>query len=439
MNSFFKFLTMPLLVFFTNKHIFFMQLLIVSLLISSCGSTNQLKKELKEHNESSSYFDGLVVYNPKTKKEILNHNGAKYFTPASNTKLFTFYTAYKTLKDSIKSLAYYKTHDSLIVKGTADPSFLNGFESTEVLGFLKNSPESIYVLDTTIDEPRYGSGWAWDDYSYYYMPEKSLFPMYGNMLKYNLTDGMLHSTPHYFKTQIVVADSVLISRQRKGNLFYVQKNKEKDYEVPFITSNRLVADLLSDKLRKNVTLIPNQKDLNFQYIYTQNTDSLYKKMLMVSDNFIAEQLLLQVGQEVSGTYSVNAAIKYSLENYLQDLPQKPRWVDGSGLSRYNLFTPESLVKLLEKMYQEIPTQKLLDYFPVGGASGTLKNSYKTKELPYIYAKTGTLSNNHCLSGYIITKKGTFLIFSYMNNHYRVDSKEIKARMENTLLQIYNTY
>jgi len=188
-----------------------------------------------------------------------------------------------------------------------------------------------------------------------------------------------------------------------------------------------------------VTLIPNKKEVNFKYIYNQNTDSIYKQMLTVSDNFIAEQLLLQVGVEVADTYSVTAAIEYSLENYLQDLPQKPRWVDGSGLSRYNLFTPESLVKLLEKMYVEIPTQKLLNYFPVGGISGTLKKLYITNDKPYIYAKIGTLSNNHCLSDYIITKKGTFLIFSYMNNHYRVSSKEVKATMEKTLLQIYNTY
>jgi len=439
MNSLFKFLTMPLLVFFTNKYNFFIKILILGILISSCGSSNSLKNELEEHNESSSYFSGFVVYNPKTKKEILNHNGAKYFTPASNTKLVTFYTAYKSLKDSIKSLAYYKTNDSLIIKGTADPTFLVGFEDTKVLDFLKNEPEDIYVLDATIDETVYGSGWAWDDYSYYYMPEKSLFPIYGNILTYNLSDGMLQSTPHYFKTQIATVDSVFVSRKQDKNMFYVQKNRQKEYEVPFITSNQLVVDLLNDRLRKNVTLIPNKTDVDFKYIYNKNADSIYKKMLTVSDNFIAEQLLLQVGQEVSGTYSVNAAIKYSLENYLQDLPQKPRWVDGSGLSRYNLFTPESLVKLLEKMYQEIPTQKLLNYFPVGGASGTLKDNYKTKDKPYIYAKTGTLSNNHCLSGYLITKKGTLLIFSYMNNHYRMSSEEVKKGMEITLLKIYNSY
>ena len=32
-----------------------------------------------------------------------------------------------------------------------------------------------------------------------------------------------------------------------------------------------------------------------------------------------------------------------LENQLKDIKQQPRWVDGSGLSRYNLFSPMSFV------------------------------------------------------------------------------------------------
>ena len=161
-------------------------------------------------------------------------------------------------------------------------------------------------------------------------------------------------------------------------------------------------------------------------------------MLVDTDNFIAEQLLLQVGNEVDSSYSVRSAIKYALTNYLKDIPQKPRWVDGSGLSRYNLFTPESLVFLLTKMYREIPKYKLLSYFPVGGVSGTLKNYYKN-EIPYIYAKSGTLSNNHNLSGYLITKKGKILIFSYMNNHYQGSSTLRKKEMERIFKQFYETY
>jgi len=412
--------------------------LTILIVLSSCGTTQQLKRELKQSDKEASFFKGFVLYNPITKKEIINHHGANYFTPASNTKLFTFYTAYRALKDSVKSLAYYRTKDSLIIKGTADPSFLYGFESRHVLDFLKDEKDSIYLVDATIAETRLGSGWAWDDYSYYYMPEKSLFPIYGNIVTYKMETDSLISHPLFFKDNIRVLDSILLTRALTKNQFYIERDRQQKKEVPFIVSNDLTAQLLSNVLQKKIKRIPEASHFKYEILKGLPYDALYKKMLVISDNFIAEQLMLQVGKEVANLYSVEAAIGYSLTHYLQDLPQKPRWVDGSGLSRYNLFTPEDMVFLLEKMYKEIPLQKLLDYFPVGGETGTLRNWYKDKE-PFVYAKSGSLSNNYNLSGYLITKKGTFLIFSYMNNHYRIPTSELKKNIEKTLKRIYNSY
>ncbi len=409
------------------------------LVLMSCGTTQKIKKEFKLAHDESSFFKGFVLYNPATKKEILNHNGSKYFTPASNTKLFTFYTAYRTLKDSIKSLAYYRTNDSIIIKGTADPSLLYfGKDSVKVIDFLKKQTDSIYMLDVGIDEDHYGSGWAWDDYSYYYMPDKSLFPIYGNILKYKKSGDSLLSIPTYFNKNIVVLDSISRTRDMYRNRFYFEKESERTYKIPFKTSNELTANLLSEQIGKRVTLIPTKDTYEFTYLYGSHYDDLFKELLVISDNFIAEQLMLQVSNEINSSYSVQEAIQYSLENYLKGIPQEPRWVDGSGLSRYNLITPNSLIFLLEKMYREIPQHKLLNYFPVGGESGTLKNWYDNNT-PYVFAKSGTLSNNYSLSGYLITKKGTVLIFSYMNNHYKIPTSEVKKEMEIVLKEIYKNY
>ncbi|MDY7394228.1 D-alanyl-D-alanine carboxypeptidase [Aureibaculum sp. 2210JD6-5] len=423
-----------------NKlYIKLIKVLIITTLITSCGTTHQLKNNFKKHNESSNFFKGFVLYNPATQKQIVNHNGAKFFTPASNTKIYTFYAAYRTFKDSVKSLAYYKSQDSLVIKGTADPSLLYAFESNKVLNFLKNSKDSLYMIDATIEGPAFGAGWAWGDYPYYYQPERSLFPIYGNMLTYKWDLGEIKSYPTLLKNKIKPLDSTRMRRDLRENNFYIAKNSQRTYEVPFITSNQLTADLLSDTIGKKIKLVPLKPNHHFNYIYSQRYDSLYKQMLTISDNFIAEQLMLQVGKEVSGKYSSDEGIKYAIENYLQDLPHEVRWADGSGLSRYNQFTPENTVKLLEKMYREIPREKLLDYFPVGGKSGTIKNWYANNGTPFVWAKTGTLNGVHCLSGYLITKKGTFLIFSYMNNHYSGSSSKVKKEMEVALMKIYNSY
>ena len=90
------------------------------------------------------------------------------------------------------------------------------------------------------------------------------------------------------------------------------------------------------------------------------------------------------------------------------------------------------------MYEEVPHKKLFDLMPAGGKSGTLKN-YFANNKPYIYAKTGTLSNNFNLSGYLITKKGKVLIFSLMNNHFKSGSSDRKKEMEKFLKQLYLKY
>lgn len=415
------------------------RLFIVFIVISSCGTTQKLKRDFNKNQNESEFFKGFVLFNPKSGKNIINHNGAKFFTPASNVKLFTFYSAYKTLGDSLKGLEYIKKNDTLIIKGTADPTFLYGFKDSKTIPFLKSHEGPIVLLDETINDDLLGSGWSWSDYQYYYMPEKSIFPIYGNLALYAMKNDSIHVVPKYFSNSISVLDSLKVNRDYETNQFYLQRNDSLLYEVPFKTTLQLIAKLLSDTLNKPVELTTKQFYTEFTPLYSVSSDSVYKQMLTVSDNFIAEQLMLQVGKATKNSYNTDDAINYSLKNYLPNIPHKPRWVDGSGLSRYNLFTPESTVHLLTKMYLEIPKEKLLNYFAIGGESGTLKNWYGGKDKPYVFAKSGTLSNNYSLSGYIITKKGTFLIFSYMNNHYKQSNSEIRTQIQEHLSKIYEKY
>lgn len=413
----------------------FVVIIIVSLFFISCSS---LQRDFKLKQKNTSHFKGFVLYDPITKKELINYNGAKYFTPASNTKLFTFYTAYNALGDSLKSFEYVKIKDSLILKGTADPTLFYEFDSTKVVDFITKDTSNICIVNATINEPKLGTGWAWDDYQYYYMPEKSLFPVYGNVINYKMINDSLVSKPSIFKSKIKVLDTIINHRDYNANQFYAKRTRTKNRTVPFKTSTKTVAEILSKSLQKEVSVIKDKPTYNYLPFYNTKKDSVLKKMLVVSDNFIAEQLLLQVGKKMTNSYSVDSAIVYSLKNYLKDIPQKPRWVDGSGLSRYNLFTPKSMVFLLDKMFNEIPKEKLLNYFPVGGQSGTLKKWYKADK-PYVYAKSGTLSNNYNLSGYLITKSGKVLIFSSMNNHFKIPLSKIKKEVEQTLFKIYNKY
>ncbi len=91
-----------------------------------------------------------------------------------------------------------------------------------------------------------------------------------------------------------------------------------------------------------------------------------------------------------GYMSDEAMIDTLLNTDLKDIPQKPNWVDGSGLSRYNLFSPQAMVYILNKLQTEFGIKRLKAILPTG-STGTFKNYY-LRDSGYIYAKTGSLSN-----------------------------------------------
>ncbi len=160
-------------------------------------------------------------------------------------------------------------------------------------------------------------------------------------------------------------------------------------------------------------------------IHSQPTDSLLKPMMYRSDNFYAEQTLLMVSNQKLGLMSDRLIIDTILKTDLADLPQAPRWVDGSGLSRYNLFTPQTFVAILNKMREQFGMDRLKSIFPTGG-TGTLGSFYK-KDSGYIYAKTGTLSGVVALSGYLYTHKNKLVIFSVLVNNHNGNAVAVKAQ------------
>ena len=119
------------------------------------------------------------------------------------------------------------------------------------------------------------------------------------------------------------------------------------------------------------------------------------------------------------------------------------WRDGSGLSRYNMFTPSTFGTVLYnwtyqypgKQLAESPSTDFLNFFPQGGTSGTLKDWYG----PFVYAKTGTLSNNHALVGFIQTDKGKTLQFVLIANHYTVPTSTIRKSIGVILEKVKKGY
>ena len=414
-------------------------LALISLLFLNCKSA-KVTKHLQKSMASRFYenqFTGFMVYNPRTKDTVFNHNAERYFTPASNTKIFTLFTGLHYLPEKIPAFKYAVVQDTLIVKGTGDPSFLHPyFQDSTALNFMKNYKAVKMVTDSYAND-KFGPGWAWEDYDTYFAPERSAFPLYGNVVSISNT-GDLKTYPEFVKTQTTYT-TLNKRRDFNENKFYYKLTRKDTIEVPLVLDTIMVKQLWNDLLPGKVEFIPNTTAKTDQTLYSIPSDSLYKRMMYVSDNFLAEQILILASSTVSDTLDTTPIRTSILENQLKFLKQQPKWYDGSGLSNYNLFTPLSFVQVLEKLYTDIPRERLFNFFPIGGKSGTLKNWFGSDKTPYIYAKTGTLSSAYCLSGYLLTNSGEVLIFSFMNNNYVTSSNVIKPEMQKLLEYLRDNY
>jgi serine-type D-Ala-D-Ala carboxypeptidase/endopeptidase (penicillin-binding protein 4) len=112
-------------------------------------------------------------------------------------------------------------------------------------------------------------------------------------------------------------------------------------------------------------------------------------------------------------------------------------VDGCGLSRNDLFTPQDFVWLLDTLQKKFGLARMKGILPTGG-TGTL-TSYYREDAGFIFAKTGSLSGVAALSGYLITKKGKPLLFSILINNYTGSGGSVRRQMEKWIHYIRDGY
>lgn len=420
--------------------------------IASCTLSKRaiILRDLETAEARFQDHKGFALYDPLKNKFLVEHQSNRYFIPASNTKILTLFASLQILGDSIPGIYYTIQGDSMIIQGSGDPSFLykHVYQNNSVFDFLKGARQEIYFTDANFKAAHLGPGWAWSDYNYAYSPERSAFPVYGNIFKVikPMYQSSLQIEQTYFKKFFWLGDSLtrtpyVLREQGSNRIDYFPGIQMRDmsWEVPFRTSPELITELLADTLKRPVSYLRKSNRLrDKKVLYSIPADSLYKVMMEESDNFIAEQLLLLCAGVLRDTLDPEITIRYMQENYFKALPDKPVWVDGSGLSRYNLVTPQSVIDLWKKLYENVPQERLFALLATGGVSGTLKNAYKA-EIPYVFGKTGTLRNNHNLSGFVRTKSGKILIFSFMNNAFTQPTAEIRAEMERILRYIYEKY
>lgn len=432
------------------------RLIITLFLISILGSCSikkpvnkNISNNLLQDSLLNTAFVGFKIIDLDTKEVLDDINGTKYFIPASNTKLLSMYSAIRTFGDSIPGWFIAEDNNTLYIEPNADPSFMHSdFKEQKLFDLLCDTKkEIILILPNAANVGRFGAGWSWTSHQQNYSVERSVMPMYANLVHFTKGKNQFYAVPSFFTDSInrVNADvhqSKFLSVQREeqsnsfvfrngnaGNNLATGYTNQKNEELPFL--------LLRDTLVKRnpsaiISLLKKRPDgLQFNAFYTVPTDDLLGIMMKRSDNFIAEQVLLMVGKYNTGEVSDFITINNLRSTLLVNVLDGGRWADGSGLSRNNLISPSEYIKLLELMDKDGIKGRVQKILPAGN-QGTLEGLYLGYE-SNIAAKTGTLSDHLALSGYLKTKKNRNLAFSFLINNHRGNANDYRKKIEETLV------
>lgn len=377
---------------------------------------------------------GLMIKKAESDELIAAHNAEKYFVPASNTKLWTMYAALKHLGSRIVAARFSVSDDSIMIfNPSPDPSFLHPDFAYQPLDSFFRIHKRIKWESFHFKAEPYGAGWSWNDYDETYMLPRTPLPMYGGEVKFYLRDGELQNSINskLLTTGRVTANGFNLSREFSANTYTILYGTDTTAHKPLPLINSLAGLLLRERYGLYwVPPAPVRPAYEKITLYSQPTDSLLRPLMHRSDNYFAEHVLLLASMEVLNVADDRAFTAHLLKTDLKEVPQQPRWADGSGLSRYNLFTPHDMVWLLQKMKNEFGMERIKGILPSGN-QGTLRNYY-TSLLGNMYAKTGTLSGVVALSGYVQAASGQQLLFSVLVNNHNGNAVAVRRAVERYL-------
>ncbi|MEA2705383.1 MAG: hypothetical protein QOH22_171 [Gemmatimonadaceae bacterium] len=361
---------------------------------------------------------GVLIVNPRTGDTLYSRNAGKLFMPASNMKIITSAAALTLLGPDYRYRTTFLTdgevRDSLLdgnllVIGRGDPTVSDRMRgtATTVMDALADSLRahrinqisgSLARVGNAFPDSIYGYGWEWDDLGEYYGAgvDELIF-----------NEGM---APTRLRPPPDTARDSLYSGPAK--------NPAKAYLDAFHDALVRKSIRVDGTVRDSVLPTPLKMDTLFVFV-SPSLREILPALMKPSQNQIAEILLRTIGLERGGVGTADTARKIVGQQLLAWGVQPDGFVirDGSGLSDQDLLTPETIVRVLDRIQRDTAFAAYYNSMPIAGVDGTIDTRMKgTPAEGNVHAKTGTLSKARSLSGYVTTADGERLIFSILANN-----------------------
>lgn len=161
---------------------------------------------------------------------------------------------------------------------------------------------------------------------------------------------------------------------------------------------------------------------------------LLRIMLKKSDNMIADTVFRTIGREyfgVQGTWRAGADAVRQLLRQKADIDLgNTTLVDGSGLSRHNLISPATMMKVLQYIAAHDSELNFISMLPLAGHDGSLQYRAGLDIAGVngkVSAKTGSLQGVYNLAGFITTASGQKMAFVQFLSGYAVPPADYRNR------------
>jgi len=426
-------------------------------------------------------------------QEIYSHNRSQLFTPASVNKLFVTAAAFRqwgpyhrfqtqALGDSIDARG--RVNGDLYLKGFGAPDLRTS--DLDRLAFalkakgLRLVTGGIVTDASYFDTTAFGAGWMWDEGPYAYNAPVAALSLNGNAFDLGISHGLrpgrrlsveLDPASAYFRVdnkgltgQPGSRRSLRANRALNGVTDEVRITGSLAADAAPLFLSRSVSNpgyycatmfreaLLRRGIRVRGAIAAGPAPDSLPVLSAVNSRPLYaiiQDMNKESDNFIAEMLFRNLNQASLAAQASPATpdsatppdtSRNAVACFLNGLGCQPgsfTVADGSGLSRYNLCTPEQLVKTLLSLYQDpILRPELLVSLPVSGVDGTLYKRFTDGDSRMrVRAKTGTMTGVSCLAGFAWGPGDRVYCFALMFNNYTARANDIRPVQDEILREL----
>jgi serine-type D-Ala-D-Ala carboxypeptidase/endopeptidase (penicillin-binding protein 4) len=470
--------------------------------VAPAGTLTDLQTRISEilaKPELAPAMVGLKVVSLDTGRVLFEENSGKLLRPASNMKLYTVAAALDRLSPdyrfvtsvyaSVRPDSSGRVRGDLTIFGRGDPSIAARFNNGNYFKGIDDLATRIVAAgvkrvegDLVGDEsyfvgPKYGSGWEWEDLTWYYGAEITPLTVNDNALDLFVKPGLAVGQPALITTGppdplLTIVNKVVTTKDARreisihrglgentititgsipledrgytggigishpGLLFvYLLRTSLAQKGVVVTGKSRITGETSQPSLVTKVVSSADSAPFQNEIATLQSPpfSLIAAQTLKPSQNLYTELILRTLGKvsppppltttSIFGRTSESLGLE-AVKSFLKSAGIRPEALvldDGSGLSRGDMITAEASVQLLTFMSKHRYGSLFRDALPIAGVDGTLRNRMRgTAAENNVRAKTGSLSSAASLGGYLTTAAGEKLAFSIMVNNYPRD-------------------